>query len=460
MPARGLDMTPREIVEALDRYIVGQTQAKRAVAVAMRNRWRRQQLPEQLREEVGPRNIILIGSTGVGKTEIARRLAGLVNAPFVKVEATKYTEVGYHGRDVESMIRDLLENAIHMVQNEQTEVVRTEAERLTEEQLLDALLPPGEHDLDSADVEPEQAEKRRRNREKLRTALRAGELDERTVDLTVEQKAVPVGMLATIGGDQFDNELQNFMDRLMPSRTQTRRVAVREARKIVFEQQCEKLIDREKVISMAIRRTENSGIVFIDEIDKIGSSGGYGPDVSRQGVQRDLLPIIEGSTVSTRHGMVKTDHILFIAAGAFHTTSPNDLMPEMQGRFPIRVELKDLSRDDFIRILTEPESALIKQQVALLGTEGIQIEFTQDAIEEMADVAMRMNESVQNIGARRLHTVCERLLEDLSFEAPQHRGKRVTIDGGYVRARLEDIARNAELGRFGFHSLRSERRPS
>jgi ATP-dependent HslUV protease ATP-binding subunit HslU len=452
--AVGTEMTPKEIVEALDRYIVGQRDAKRAVAVAIRNRWRRQQLPEKLREEVGPRNIILIGSTGVGKTEIARRLAHLVNAPWVKVEATKFTEVGYHGRDVESIIRDLMDSAIHMVQAEQTEVVREEGERLTEEQLLDALLPAGDHDLTGED---DAVERRRRSREKLRTALRNGELDDRTVDLTVEQKIMPVGVLASMGGDQLENDLQGFMEKLMPAKSQTRRVPVSEARKIIFEQQCEKLIDREKVIAMAIQRVENNGIVFIDEIDKIGSGGGMGPDVSRQGVQRDLLPIVEGCTVNTRHGQVRTDHVLFVAAGAFHVTSPNDLMPEMQGRFPIRVELNDLTREDFVRILTEPESALIKQQVALMATEGVRVEFSDDAIDEMADVAMRMNESVQNIGARRLHTVAERLMEDLSFDAPHHQGETIRIDAEFVRARLEGIARNAELGRFGFHSLKSER---
>ena len=413
------ELTPRQIVDALDRYIVGQSDAKRAVAVAIRNRWRRQQLPEALREEVGPRNIILIGPTGVGKTEIARRLANLVNAPWVKIEASKYTEVGYHGRDVESMIRDLLENAIHMVQNEQTEVVRSEAERLTEELVLDALMPAVGDDAFEEDPNSESAQKRHRNREKLRNSLKAGELDERTVDLAIEQKSMPIGMLATVGGDQLDSELQNFMEKLVPSRSKTRRVSVSEARKIVFEQQCEKLIDREKVIEMAIRRTENSGIAFIDEIDKIGSGGAFGPDVSRQGVQRDMLPIVEGCTVNTRYGPVKTDHILFIAAGAFHITSPNDLMPELQGRFPIRVELKDLGRDDFVRILTEPEAALIKQQVALMGTEGLKVEFTDDAIGEMADIAIRMNNSVQNIGARRLHTIAERLMENISFEAPE-----------------------------------------
>jgi ATP-dependent HslUV protease ATP-binding subunit HslU len=443
-------MTPRQIVESLDRHIVGQQDAKRAVAVAIRNRWRRQQLPEGLRDEVGPRNIILIGPTGVGKTEIARRLASLVNAPFVKVEATKYTEVGYHGRDVESMVRDLVEAAIHMVRSEQTEVVRQEAERLTEEQLLDALMPAaGSQD----DPNSEAAQKRHRSREKLRAQLQAGELDDRSVDVSIEMRAVPVGMLATASPEGMEGDLQSFVDRLIPPRTQTRRVTVAEARRIIFEQQCDKLIDRDKVTDLAISRCETNGIIFIDEIDKVGASHGFGPDVSRQGVQRDMLPIVEGSTISTRYGPVKTHHILFIAAGAFHMTTVNDLMPELQGRFPIRVELKDLSREDFLRILTEPENAIIKQQVALMSTEGITIEFRQDAIEELADIAARMNESVQNIGARRLHTVCEKLMEDLSFAAPEQSGRNVTIDAPYVRERLDGIVRNAEGGKFGFQSL-------
>ncbi len=446
-------LTPQQIVESLDRFIVGQDDAKRAVAVAIRNRWRRQQLPEKLREEIGPKNIILIGPTGVGKTEIARRLAGLVNAPWVKVEATKYTEVGYHGRDVESMIRDLVENAIHMVQVEQTEVVRTEAERLTEEQLLDALMPGASDILGDVETSDEVGDRRHRSREKLRAQLRDGKLDDRNVDLTVEQKMMPIGMMATMGGDQLESEMQGIMERIMPSKSTTRRLPIRDARNIVFEQQCEKLIDKDKLVELALRRTESNGIVFIDEIDKVGSAG-YGPDVSRMGVQRDLLPIVEGCTVSTRHGQVKTDHILFIAAGAFHMTSPNDLLPEMQGRFPIRVELKDLNRDDFVRILTEPESALIKQQVALMSTEGVTISFTEDAIAEMADIAIRMNGGGQNIGARRLHTICERLMEELSFEAPDRSGDTIAIDAQYVRERLEAIVRNAELGRFGFHSLK------
>ena len=455
MPANS-ELTPTQIVAALDRYIVGQDDAKRAVAVAIRNRWRRQQLPEKMRDEVGPKNLILVGSTGVGKTEIARRLAGLIHAPWIKVEATKFTEIGYHGRDVESLIRDLLENAIHMVREEQTEVVRTEAERMTEEKLLDALMPAPDFDGQPPDPDDESARKRHRSREKLRTQLQDGGLDDRTVDLTVEQKAMPVGMLATIGGDQLDGELQSFMEKLIPSRSKTRRVTVTEARRIIFDQQCDLLIDREKVTEMAIRRTENNGIVFIDEIDKIGSSGSMGPDISRQGVQRDLLPIVEGSTVGTRHGPVKTHHILFIAAGAFHTCSVNDLMPELQGRFPIRVELHDLTREDYKRILTEPESALIKQQVALMATEGISVEFLEDAIEEMTTIATRMNHSVQNIGARRLHTITERLMEDLSFEAPDRKDKKVVIDADYVRSRLEAIVKNAEMGKFGFHSFKGD----
>jgi ATP-dependent HslUV protease ATP-binding subunit HslU len=453
----GSALTPRQIVEALDRHIIGQAEAKRAVAVAVRNRWRRQQLPESMRDEVGPKNLILIGPTGVGKTEIARRLAWLVNAPWVKVEASKYTEVGYHGRDVESMIRDLVENAIHMVRTEQAEVVRSEAERLAEEQLLDALMPPGAHDPAEDDPAGEAAQKRHRNREKLRAALAAGELDDRSVDLTIEQKALPVGMFATVGAEPMDADMQGFLEKLLPSRSKARRVVVAEARKILFEQECDKLIDRDKVIEMAVRRAENSGIIFLDEIDKIVGSGGWGPDVSRQGVQRDLLPVVEGSTVNTRYGLVKTDHILFIAAGAFHTASPNDMMPELQGRFPIRVELKDLTREDLKRILTEPESALTKQQVALMATEGVEVHFLDEAIEEMADLAVRMNEGIQNIGARRLYTIAERLMEDLSFTAPDQRGQRVVIDAAYVRSRLEEIVQSAELSRFGFHSLRRRR---
>ncbi|HUN81861.1 MAG TPA: ATP-dependent protease ATPase subunit HslU, partial [Phycisphaerae bacterium] len=407
-------MTPRDVVAALDRYIIGQAAAKRAVAVAIRNRWRRLQLPEGMREEVGPKNILMIGPTGVGKTEIARRMATLVNAPFLKVEATKFTEVGYVGRDVDSMIRDLLELAIVMVQNEQTEVVRAKAEEQAEERILEELLPDEPVDLQS---DAESQARRSRTREKLRAQLRAGELEDRMIELRVEQKMAPMGMFATtLGPDQMGPEIQDLMDRLMPSQQKDRKVPIREARQIIFDQECEKLIDRDKVKEMAIARTQNTGIIFVDEMDKLcGGRQGSGPDVSRQGVQRDLLPIIEGSTVSTRHGPVRTDHILFIAAGAFHTAKPSELMPELQGRLPIRVELDDLTREDFIRILKEPQNALTKQQIALMATEGVQLDFTSDAIDTMADIAWQVNRSTLNIGARRLYTIMEKVLESLSF---------------------------------------------
>ncbi|UCF34601.1 MAG: ATP-dependent protease ATPase subunit HslU [Phycisphaerales bacterium] len=441
-------LTPRQIVEALNRHIIGQDAAKRAVAVAVRNRWRRQQLPDGFREEVGPSNIIMIGPTGVGKTEIARRLANLVNAPFIKVEATKYTEVGYHGRDVESMIRELLELAIHMVRQEQTEVVRVEAERQTEEQLLDLLMPSGEVGPLGADSDTEIDERRRRNREKLRNQLRAGEFDDREVNLTIETKLPPIGMM-TLGVDQLEPDMRDILERIIPSQSKSRRLPIREARKIIFEQECDNLIDREKVTEMAIRRTENSGIIFLDELDKLaGSDKTHGPDVSRQGVQRDLLPIVEGCTVHTRYGAVKTDHILFIAAGAFHGAKPSDLMPELQGRLPIRVELEDLTREDFIRILTEPENALTKQHKALLGTEGLKIEFTKDGIATLAETAFRANETTDNIGARRLNTVVEKVMEDVSFDAPEREGETIVIDKAYVEKRLKDIIEDQDLSRF------------
>jgi len=443
------ELTPQQTVERLDKHIVGQKAAKRAAAIAIRNRWRRQQLPEELREEIGPTNMILIGRTGVGKTEIARRLANLVNAPFIKVEATKYTEVGYHGRDVESMVRDLVEFALHMVRDEQTQVVRSEAERLTEEQLLDTLMPPTDHDRVDSDADSETAERRRRSREKLRAQLRAGELEDRAVELTVEKKSAPVGIMATIGMDQLDPEVQSFMDRLMPSQPQRRMAPIREARKIIFDQQCDRLIDREKVTEMALRRTESSGIIFLDELDKLTSTGQtHGPDVSRQGVQRDLLPVIEGCTVLTRYGPVKTDHILFIAAGAFHGSKPSDLIPELQGRLPIRVELDDLTQDDFVRILTEPENALTKQQVALLAVEGVLIEFTDDAVTEMAATAYHVNQTQNNIGARRLVTVMERVIEEISFDAPHRSGQTIRIDQAYISKRLADIREDTDLSRF------------
>jgi len=442
-------LTPRKIVDELDRYIIGQDAAKRAAAIAIRNRWRRQQLPDELRDEVGPSNIILIGPTGVGKTEIARRLAHLVSAPFIKVEATKYTEVGYHGRDVESMIRDLVDLAVNMVRDEQTEVVRTEAERLTEEHLLDILIPPTDFDRSDNDAASDTAQRRQRNREKLRAQLRAGELDERVVELRIEAKQMPIGVMTSFGMDQLEPEMQNILERLMPAQPKTRLVPIREAREIILDQQCEKLIDREKVTDIALRRTENAGIVFLDEIDKLAApSQTHGPDISRAGVQRDLLPIIEGCTVSTRHGPLRTDHILFIAAGAFHGSKPSDLMPELQGRLPIRVELTDLTREDFTRILTEPRNALTRQQTALMGTEGVLIEFTPDAVVAIADIAFRVNESTENIGARRLMTVMERLMEELSFDASERSGETIRIDRQYVSERLAGLTEDADLSRF------------
>ncbi len=443
------ERTPQQIVEALDKHIVGQSAAKRAAAIAIRNRWRRRQLPEEVREEVGPSNIILIGRTGVGKTEIARRLAALVNAPFIKVEATKYTEVGYHGRDVEGMVRDLVELAVHLVREEQTQVVRAEAERQTEERLLDILIPGSDSEQTGSDGDAEAAERRHRSREKLRVQLEAGELDDRTVELTVEAKMQTSGLMATFGMDQLDPGAQSLLEGLLPTRSKSRTVPVREARKIVFDQQCDKLIDHEKVTEMAIKRTQNGGIIFLDELDKLASpSKAHGPDVSRQGVQRDLLPIIEGCTVMTRHGPVKTDHILFIAAGSFHDSKPSDLMPELQGRLPIRVELDDLTEADFVRILTEPENALTKQQVALLATEGVLVEFASDAVSAMASIAFRLNQTTGNIGARRLMTVMERLMEQISFDAPDRRGETIRIDEKYVHERLAELSRDTDLSRF------------
>jgi ATP-dependent HslUV protease ATP-binding subunit HslU len=440
-------MTPREVVEALDRHIVGQHSAKRAVAVAIRNRWRRQQLPEEMRNEVGPKNIIMMGPTGVGKTEIARRVADLVNAPFIKVEATRYTEVGYHGRDVESMVRDLLDLAIQIVRREQTEVVRQEAERLTEERLLDALLPAGADEGDLGD--PDLIERRRRSREKFRQSLRDGEMDDREIDIMVEDKARSAPMFTAIGIDQVDTGLQSMLDNIMPSQSRDRRMPIREARSVVFQQECDKLIDREDVTQMAIQRTENTGIIFVDEIDKICQSDSrHSADVSRQGVQRDLLPIVEGTAVQTRHGTVKTDHILFVAAGAFHGSKPSDLMPELQGRFPIRVELSDLDQKDFVRILTEPKNALTKQHIALMSTEGVGLTFEPDAVEAMAEIAYEVNRSTQNTGARRLYTIIEKVLEELSFDAPQRGGETVIIDDAFVRAALETIRQDEDLARF------------
>ena len=453
------ELTPQRIVKELDKHIIGQDAAKRAAAIAIRNRWRRRQLPEEIRDEVGPSNIILIGRTGIGKTEIARRLAGLVNAPFIKVEATKYTEVGYHGRDVESMIRDLVDLAVHLVRDEQTHVVRAEAERLTEEQLLDTLIPATESAPATDHAASDIADRRHRSREKLRAQLSGGDLDDRIVEVTVESKAPAAGIMATLGGDQLDPGTQNFLEAIMPTKSKRRSIPIREARKIIFDQQCDKLIDHDKVTEMALKRTENGGIIFLDELDKLATpTKTHGPDVSRQGVQRDLLPIIEGCTVTTRYGPVKTDHILFIAAGAFHDCKPSDLMPELQGRLPIRVSLDDLTEQDFVRILTEPKNALTKQQVALLATEGLLIEFTDDAVSAMAAIAFQVNQTMGNIGARRLVTVMERVMEEISFNASERTGlpESVTspgsdtmrIDESYVRERLTELCRDTDLSRF------------
>ncbi len=430
-----LNLTPKQIVAELDKYIIGQGAAKRAVAVAVRNRWRRQQLSDDLRQDVAPKNIIMIGPTGVGKTEIARRLAGLTNSPFIKVEATKYTEVGYQGRDVESMIRDLLDVSIGIVRDEMTEGVRGQAESAVEDRLLDALLPaPG-------GLDEESRQRHERTREKLREKLKDGSLEGQSIDISVEEKPNVMNMLGSVGLD-MDPSMQSMFERMMPARRDLRRMAVKDARKMLLSQEAENFFDKGKLLAAAIERTEQSGIVFLDEIDKIcGVESKSGPDVSRQGVQRDLLPIVEGSTVTTKHGPVKTDHILFIAAGAFHSNSPSDLMPELQGRFPIRVELSDLTEEDFARILREPKNSLIKQQMSLLKTEGLEIEFTDDAIEAIAEASYEANRKNQNIGARRLHTVLERILESLSYDAPDRADKRVAINAGYVKQRLKEAGR-------------------
>ena len=438
-------LTPREVVAELDRYIVGQADAKRAVAVAIRNRWRRQQLAEDLRKDVAPRNILMIGSTGVGKTEIARRLASLVNAPFLKVEATKYTEVGYHGRDVETMIRDLLDVALHMARVQMVEEVRKAAELQVEDRLLDYLLPGSEYAPNWSDDEAKA--RHQRTRDKLREELRAGTLEDRMVEISTDEKPA-VGDMFSQAGLDLNPDMQNMLERMMPSRRDTKRFTVSSARKFILGQEADKLIDRDKMVRDAIQTTEQTGIIFLDEIDKItGAEGGDGPDVSRSGVQRDLLPIIEGSTVNTKHGPVNTDHILFIAAGAFHKSTPSDLMPELQGRFPIRVELSDLTRDDFVRILTEPHNSLTKQQVALLGTEGVTVKFDRDAIDEIAQMAFDLNRKTQNIGARRLYTVMEKVFEQINYDAPDLVGKTVEITDSYVRQAVKTAVTSSDVKR-------------
>jgi ATP-dependent HslUV protease ATP-binding subunit HslU len=438
------ELTPREIVAELDKYIVGQTAAKKAVAVAIRNRWRRRQLPDALAAEVSPKNILMIGPTGVGKTEIARRIAKLVNAPFIKVEASRYTEVGYHGRDVESMVRDLLDLSIKQVQAEQTESVRTVAEPAVEERLLDLLLP----DVAGTD-DPARRERWERTRDKLRGQLTAGLLDDREVEVNVEEKPPTGAMFAGMGLENMDSEVQKMFDNILPTRTRTRRTTVREARRIILQQEADKLVDREGLTETAVKRAEQRGIIFIDEIDKVAGTGKeLGPDVSRQGVQRDLLPIVEGTAVNTKHGPVKTDHILFIAAGAFHDVSPSDLMPELQGRFPIRVTLSDLTREDFVRILTEPRNSLIDQQIALLGAEGVKLTVTPDAIDALAELAFRLNRTTVNIGARRLYTILEKTVEELNFTAPDASGGEIVIDAAFVNRQLADIVKDEDLSKY------------
>ncbi|MGH7786174.1 MAG: ATP-dependent protease ATPase subunit HslU [Candidatus Binatia bacterium] len=448
-------MTPREIVSELDRYIVGQRNAKRAVAIALRNRWRRQQVPEDLRDEIAPKNIIMIGPTGVGKTEISRRLAKLSQAPFIKVEASKFTEVGYVGRDVESMIRDLTELAIKMVKEEEQAKVSARARERAEERVLDLLLPtPSGSGLERR-IQPmgetdAAAPADHSTRDKLRRMLRDGALDERRVEFETSVPAMPmVEVMTPQGMEDLESNLKDMFANLMPKKTKRQSLTVREALDVLTQEEAVKLLDMDAATKEAVRRVEQSGIVFIDEIDKIATREGVGgPDVSRQGVQRDLLPIVEGSTVNTKYGMVRTDHILFIASGAFHMSKPSDLIPEFQGRFPIRVELDPLTRDDFVRILTEPANALLKQYVALMRTEGVALRFTDDAITAIADVAARVNERTENIGARRLHTVMERLLDQISFDAPEMAGADVSIDAQQVHAKLDAVVQDEDLSRY------------
>ncbi len=454
------ELTPREIVGELDKYVVGQNDAKRAVAIALRNRMRRQKLPPELAEEIIPKNIIMIGPTGVGKTEIARRLAKLAGAPFLKVEASKFTEVGYVGRDVESMIRDLVELGIDMVREEKLEDVSDKAELNAEERLLDLLLPAAAGTTMPRSDQPQlvgfagpstgEHDSHSRTREKLRQQLREGKLDDRIVELDVREKNFPAfEIISNQGVEEMDINMKDMLPNIFGQRTKKRKMKVSEAFEYLIQEEEQRLVDMDQVTRIAVERVEQSGIIFLDELDKIaGREGGHGPDVSREGVQRDILPIVEGTTVNTRYGMVRTDHILFIAAGAFHVSKPSDLIPELQGRFPIRVELKSLTVEDFIKILTEPKSSLVKQYTALLETEGLKMEFTRECLEEMANFAARVNEGTENIGARRLHTIMEKVLDEISFNAPDLKEKQITVDGEYVRKALTDIVKDQDLSRY------------
>ena len=447
-------LTPKQIVAELDKFIVGQNNAKRAVAIALRNRWRRQQLPESLRDEVGPKNILMIGPTGVGKTEIARRLAKLAKSPFIKVEASKYTEVGYVGRDVESMVRDLVELSKTMVKEEMQVEVREKAREQAVERLLDLLLPPppGHSGKTGFNSDPNGKLHYDQTREKIKQMLKDGGLDDREVEVDVaEKRSAMIDVVSGAGMEEMGNNLKDMLGSLMPNKTKKRKLKVPEAFKTLCQEEAEKLLDEDSVIQEALNRVEQNGIIFIDEIDKItsrSSQGGSGPDVSREGVQRDLLPIVEGSSINTKYGIVKTDHILFVSAGAFHSSKPSDLIPEFQGRFPIRVELDSLTKEDFVQILTEPKNALVKQYIALLKAEGVHLTFQEDAIDQIAEMSAQVNLRTENIGARRLQTIMEKFLEDISFDAPDLENKNITIDASYIREKLKDIIQDEDLSRY------------